>query len=364
MVGYFWYFGWLLLLAYLQPLRRWVRLERVHGVPEKVPRLRPGIAFVAILPIILMAGYRDFGFGDTWAYYKTFMDGPTTWEELLAYVAQLQKDKGFYTTMALVRLMTSDARVFFVLLATVQGLSLMYLFRRYSGNYLLCLFLFVASTDMHSWMYNGIRQFTAVAIILLGTPFYLKKQYGKGILVILFASLFHQSALLMIPFLFIVQGNAWNKKTVAFIVGAIVIVSFVEEFTGLLDSSLKDTQYGNVVSDYTSWNDDGTNPIRVLVYSVPAIMAFFGRSVIQKEGNKLIHFCANMSVVSAGLYLISMFTSGIFMGRLPIYFSLYGYILLPWEIEHFFVKKSQGFVKKMMIVLYLGFYCYQMFYTW
>lgn len=47
-----------------------------------------------------------------------------------------------------------------------------------------------------------------------------------------------------------------------------------------------------------------------------------------------------MSIVSAGIYLVSMFTSGIYIGRLPIYCSLYSYVLLPWEIKHLFNEKK------------------------
>ena len=104
-------------------------------------------------------------------------------------------------------------------------------------------------------------------------------------------------------------------------------------FTETLDVMLADTQYKNVVSDWTSWQDDGTNPLRVLVYSVPTILSLFCRKKIIKEGGRVIQVACNMSIMSSALYLISMVTSGIFMGRLPIYCSLYANgILLPWDV--------------------------------
>ena len=65
-----------------------------------------------------------------------------------------------------------------------------------------------------------------------------------------------------------------------------------------------------------------------------------------------------MSIVSVGFYIVSMFTSGIFIGRLPIYFSLYSYILLPWEIDHMFTKRSARLIYVVMVVGHLGFYLY------
>lgn len=140
----------------------------------------------------------------------------------------------------------------------------------------------------------------------------------------------------------------------------IVAVAGIGQFTNVLDSMLAETQYKNVVSDWQSWNDDGTNVLRVLVYAVPSILALIGLRFIRNEDDKVINLCTNMSIVSVGFYIVSMFTSGIFIGRLPIYFSLYSYILLPWEIDHMFTKRSARLVYTVMVIGYLGFYLYSM----
>lgn len=85
---------------------------------------------------------------------------------------------------------------------------------------------------------------------------------------------------------------------------------------------LEEIQYQNVVSDWQSWHDDGTNLLRVLVYNVPAVLSLVGLKYIHLGKSSVINVCTNMSIATAGFYMISMFTSGIFIGRLPIYFSL------------------------------------------
>lgn len=225
-------------------------------------------------------------------------------------------------------------------------------------------FLFLASTDYISWMFNGIRQFTAVTITFIGIKFILDKKYVKAIVLILIASLMHQSALLMIPFIFIVQGKAWNKKTLLFILAVIAVVASVGQFTNVLDSMLAETQYKNVVSDWQSWKDNGTSALRVLVYSIPTILSLIGIKYIRNADDPVINLSVNMSIVSVGFYIVSMFTSGIFIGRLPIYFSLYSYILLPWEIDNMFTKRSARLIYVMTICAYLAFYYYQMHFAW
>ena len=203
-----------------------------------------------------------------------------------------------------------------------------------------------------------------MSITLLAFDCALKKKYAKAVLIILFASLFHKSALVVLPFIFICQGKSWNKKTLFFIATILIIVTGIEKFTGLLDSVLTETQYQNVVSDWKSFNDDGTNILRVLVYSVPCILAFIGKRKIEKADNSIINYCVNMSLISAGFYIISIFTSGIFIGRIPIYFSLYNYILLPWEIKNLFERRSAVLIQILMVMAYIVFYYYSMYYAW
>ena len=193
----------------------------------------------------------------------------------------------------------------------------------------------------------------------------LRKKYIPLILVILIASTVHQSALLMLPIVFIAQGKAWNKKTIMALIAMLLAIAFVDQFTDILDTMLADTQYGNVVSDWQSWNDDGTNPLRVLVYSVPTILSLIGIRYIRNADDPVINLCCNMSVITTALYCLSIFTSGVFLGRLPIYTSLYSVgILLPWEVNNLFTEKSAKLVKVVMILAYIAFYYYQMHFTW
>lgn len=284
---------------------------------------------------------------------------PVSLGSMASYMATVKKDKGFYFVSAVIKCIVGNhVNIYFIVLAAIQAGVLIYVYRKYSSRYLVSFFLFIASTDYISWLFNGIRQFLAVTITFIGIKFILDKKYAKAIILILIASLMHQSALLVIPFIFIAQGKAWNKKTLLFMVAVIVIVAGIGQFTNVLDSMLAETQYKNVVSDWQSWNDDGTNALRVLVYAVPSVLSLIGLRFIRNEDDKVINLCTNMSIVSVGFYIVSMFTSGIFIGRLPIYFSLYSYILLPWEIDHMFTKRSARLIYVVMVVGYLGFCLY------
>ena len=345
-------------LAVMAP--EWVyRTELVNG--EKVRRVTPLFAVVAVLPLVIWAGYRG-NIGDTGSYIMAFDDMPSAFSGISSYIESQEKDQGFYFVSAVIKCFIGNQHsIYFIIVAAIQCILLFKIYRKYSSAFVVSFFLFIASTDYISWIFNGMRQFAAVAITVACFPWILQKKYVKAIIVMLIASLFHQSALLVLPFVFIVQGKAWNKKTLFFIIAVVIAVVFADRFTDILDNMLAETQYQNVVSDWEQFQDDGTNILRVLVYSVPAILSLMGIKYIREVDDPVINICVNMSIASAGLYVVSMFTSGIFIGRLPIYFSLYNYILLPWIIRNIFTKRSAVFINSAMVLGYMGFYMYSIY---
>ena len=348
---------WLLTVGMVLAISLPKKQEIVMGRIEERWQIAPAVLLV--VPYILAATLRSDNFGDTYAYRSVFREAPSKIAALPLYLEGIKKDKGFSVLIVIIKALIGNSPIlFFMFIATVQMLCMAFIYRKYSENYWMSIFVFVAGTDYMSWCHNGIRQFLAIAIIMAGFPLLLKRKYIPLIAIILLGATFHASALLMIPIIFIVQGKAWNKKTLLFMVAVIAIVAGIGQFTNVLDSMLAETQYKNVVSDWQSWNDNGTNALRVLVYAVPSVLSLIGLRFIRNEDDKVINLCTNMSIVSVGFYIVSMFTSGIFIGRLPIYFSLYSYILLPWEIDHMFTKRSARLIYVVMVVGYLGFYLY------
>lgn len=280
--------GWVAVMAMLSVLTSVKRVETVCG--KKEYRWRPVWAVVTFLPLIIWCGYRE-NIGDTWAYKKSFSEMPVSLGGMASYMATVKKDKGFYFVSAVIKCIVGNhVNIYFIVLAAIQAGVLIYVYRKYSSRYLVSFFLFIASTDYISWMFNGIRQFLAVTITFIGIKFILDKKYAKAIILILIASLMHQSALLVIPFIFIAQGKAWNKKTLLFMVAVIAIVAGIGQFTNVLDSMLAETQYKNVVSDWQSWNDNGTNALRVLVYAVPSVLSLIGLRFIRNEIVSIVFF--------------------------------------------------------------------------
>ena len=363
MSEFIWILIWIGFVAIVARSVNVTKSEVVLGVQEE--RWYWIIAFLAFLPVLIMAGNRSYGIGDTFAYKQSFLAMPDTLDGMADYMAKNTKDAGFYFFSSLIKIYISDdPRVWLWIIAIIQSLLLVSFFRKYSSSYIISYFLFVVSGEYISWMFNGMRQFLAVTIVLLAVPFIAKKKYIRAILIVLLASTIHQTALLMIPIMFVVQGEAWNKKTVIYVLLIMAAVLFINQFTDFLEESLAGTQYSNVVAEYKELKDNGTSFLRVLVFSVPTIMSLIFRDKINARGNKFVMLSVNMSVASTGIYIVSMLTSGIFIGRLPIYCSLFNYLLLPWMLREMFDISIRTIVYTVMVMFYLVFYWFQMGVTW
>ncbi len=362
LTNYWWLLIWLPIGTIFCNLVIPKKTEIQYG--QKVNKWRFSSALILFLPYIIWAGFRSLtDFGDTAAYKDMFNAVPGNLSEMLSYAAEQTKDRGYSVLMTLFKVFVSNSYVvFFVTVAIIQGICIIYVFRKYSTDYAFSIFIFVASGDYVGWMHSGIRQFLVVAIIMACIPLILKKRYVPVIALILILSTIHMSALMLIPFIFIAQGKAWGGRTV-FVIGCTMLaVLFVDNFTGILTTIMENTQYSGATAEFAS--DDGVNIFRVLVFSVPTIISFVLRRRIRAVADPAMNYFVNCALISSCLYIIGYFTSGLLFGRLPIYFSVTNPILLAMEFDLFFEKRSASMIKFATVICYCAYFYYQMHITY
>ncbi len=321
------------------------------------------MAVVTFSVIIFFAGMRS-KVGDTGVYIKMFNDYPLFQNAHNIIFDDSAREPGFRLFSILVKTFVSDNyTVWLSIIAVISGICVMIPIYKYSCNFGVSAFLFIASCQF-TWMFNGMRQFLVAAIIFSCTGLILKNKTFLYILIVCVLSTIHQSALLLIPMYFIAKGEPWNKRTVLFIGCIVLAMLFTSKFTNLLTDVVEQTDYSSSVNEFKA-TDDGTNPIRILVESIPIILAFIYRNKIKDKLTPIIKLSINMSLIASGLYIISKVArSGILLGRLPIYFSMYNLILLPWLLRNIFNKKEKDLVYYIMIVCYIAFFYYQMCIAW
>lgn len=362
LTNYWWLLIW---IAVAGGILTWVFPQKQIKVLGKVEYRWNWLAALILASPYAIWSMNRSNFGDTEVYRTTFLNAPAVISQIPMYLAEHTKDKGFSVLMILIKSVVGNSdKLFFLIIAVFQIFCVVYFFRKFSTSFLLCMFMFVASTDYLSWMFNGMRQFIAVCITLLCFGLALKKKYIFAVCLILIAATIHGSALLMLPILFVVQGKAWNKRTILMMAGVGVAILFMNQFTTILDTMLAETQYSDLMTNEIWTNDNGTNIFRMLFYSIPAILSLIGKRFVDEENSAVINMCVNCSICTALMYLLSVFSSGIYIGRLPIYTTLQGYVAVPWLIDHMFIKESARLVKMVLICGFLAFFYYQMHLTW
>jgi len=359
--NYWWLLIWMFIAGGFSIVFAPQQQEIVLG--QKCYRWNRISAVLLALPFAVWAGWRPDKFGDTGMYRARFQNIAAGVSNIIPYVRGQAKDRGYaFLEAAFKSLISQSDKLFLFSIALLQLLCLVYIYRKFSRNYWLSMFMFVASTDYLSWMHNGMRQFIAVTIIFAALPLLIKKRYLLVTIAVLIAVQVHLSALICLPFIFIVNGRAWNMRTVAFIIFVLLGVLFIDRVTGFITDAMMDTAYEGDIQIFIE--DDGTNIFRVLFYSVPAIMSLFFRRYIHAADDPVVNVCTNLSIVAAGFYLFSYYTSGILIGRLPIYFSLANYILIPWLITEVFSPSSALLMDAVFVGVYTSFYYYQVGVTW
>lgn len=320
-------------------------------------------ALVIIAVLTYVATMRATRFGDTGAYIRGYLDIDPTWDSVVKTFQNDGKDKGFTVAATLLKMLIGDSyRIYLGVIAGFCLLCVFFVYRKHSSNLFMTTFLFLASGEYVQWTHNGMRQFIAVSMIFAATNLLLKKRYVPYVAIILLATTFHASAFIMLPVIFVVQGRAWNLKSIAMLLAVLAVTSSSNLLNELLLGIMENSQYSNDVDALMSTG--GTNPFRVAVFAIPPLMALLFRNQINRLNIPIINLSVNMSIVSFGVFIISMFTSGIYIGRMPIYFSLYNYLLLPWVIERFFEKRSSKLIYLIAICCYMVFYYYQMHVIW
>ena len=338
------------------------------------------LAVALMAPVTFFAAMRG-PIMDTGMYIADFRLMPSRMDVFDEWMLTRSDSRLFYGLSAIWKCMVSlEPTWWLTLIAVIHGVLLMVAFRRYSPNMPMSVYIFIGSTTF-SWMFNGIRQFLVIAILFALTDCIIKNRWYIYIPVVLMLSGIepiltafgretpwwldgvHQSALIMIPVFFFVQGKAWNWKMLLMTL-VFCVLAFTGSLAPLLESTAEGTEYESDVAYFAEDGDDGANPVRALVAAVPVVMALIKKKEIDEMGEDvppIVPISINMSVFTVALYVASTLTkSGILVGRLPMYTELYGYILIPWLILNVY-KKDQQILTYGVYGAYLAWFVYQTF---
>lgn len=333
----------LILIVYSLSLCVKKPLYKKNSFGFSITRSQLCIFFMCIF-LICVAGFR-YGVGTDFFTYKGlfeyYMNRPVH--------ETIMTQEGFFWSIAsFIGMFTTNVVIVYFVYAIIIIVCCVYFIRRYSIDFSLSIFLYIATLDYFS-AFNGIRQWTAASIIYASFPLLVDRKFVKYFIIILIAYHFHNSAIFMIPISIFACTKPNTRLNNLMLFGIVGICLF---FPGLINAVLSSA----VTENYQHYlqlssSDDGVNVLRVLVLAIPVIISRFYYKYLYKDQNekKLLDYLINMSTV--GFLIMLLATRNTVLARIGMYTSLYNTLLIPYFLR-LFSRDSKRIGKIIIIALF------------
>jgi hypothetical protein len=202
----------------------------------------------------------------------------------------------------------------------------------------------------------ALKKCIAIVILLLALPYAIEKKYVRFYALVFVAILFHTHAFLfaIVPLL---MGKPWGKIT-WIMLGAVLFAMATYNVT--LGAFMGYAQsIGALVDEGELFDGHSINVLRVLVYWVPVLFAFFFRGRLFADSTRTEDLFVNMSILSAFILTIGLVQAANLFARMAGYFEIATAIALPWMINKVFTKRSVHLVTISGSALYFVYFWYE-----
>ena len=191
-----------------------------------------------------------------------------------------------------------------------------------SDSFFAAFFLFM-TLGIYFRTFNTVRYYFVLAVTLYSFRYVLRKEYGKFILLIALAALFHKSVLVVIP-LYLLAGFKWKKGLAALMIlaglGATMFQKQIMELALFLYPSYRDTIYLEMGTGL------GENVMTIARCGAVLLLALICyRNGAEDSEEKGFYF--RLNILALGLYCFASFLP--LVGRLGYYLITSHLLFIP-----------------------------------
>ena len=300
--------------------------------------------------MVLVAGLRDRTVGtDTGSYVNAFMS-TNNFSDIYKVTAH-GEELGLAVLGYLVHQISDEYPIFLTAIALIVIGCYQYLIVNYSSRWVVSNFVFI-TMGFYTFFFNGARQGIACAICALAIGPLIKRKFAPYLIIVLLATLFHKTAIVMLPIYFIVHFVSTNKTNLlCILIGVGVTIKFndIVEVSTLLDERYKDY---SVVGAGGGYYTMALNVTLLLFFSI-----FRKHVQLQAERDrydiflKMFEFGTIISVISAAL---AVNPSGFL--RFTLYFSVSIILLWPIVFNNISNRTSKYLITYSFFILHIVIY--------
>ena len=271
--------------------------------------------------LLIIVCLRDFSVGADIPGYLSAFEKMRDYglKEMLAN-AFSKKDPVYYISGWLFSKLFYSFRLWITFIAALYFFAVGKLIISESEIPLISIIAFICLGDF-AFSLSALRQVIALSFVILSYPFLKSKKYLIFILLVIIASLFHQTA---IVFLIAIPFSKMKPGIIHFAiitVSVVTVLFFKTQFLNLLSALIDVSRYQN----YLSNNASVLSISGFVIKSVVFIYALtYSRQLCAKKPTDLIFF--NLYFLGVVLQLFSVIIAEMF--RVSMYFSVFGLILL------------------------------------
>ena len=249
-----------------------------------------------------------------------------------------EMEVGWLVFTKFISIFTGNLQIYLAIVAVISFIPIVYIISKYSKNVILSCFIF-ACLGFYVHYFSGIRQMTALSILLLAFDQLYQKKYLWFVIITIIASTIHRSALFFIVI--------WPLSFIHLSFFAVIIVIMI--FVGLMPF------YQDIVlwilnvffnSDYVSYlEDEGQATTLFIVYTLFLLLSF-----IKKDNNRQMGLLRMTVLIGVAGQSLGVLGSGA-ITRIGYYFNVFLMLLLPEIVDSFKEQKTKVIINSIAIVL-------------
>lgn len=186
-------------------------------------------------------------------------------------------------------------------------------------------FVFCINPSLFLVNLSALRQCIAMCLFVIATENIIDKNLVRYVVIILFATLFHKSAVLLLPIYFVINTKSFNRKHVAAIIVIVGVLFFRFDIPKLVNRVI--AWFGN--SNYTYYASSNiTNSLRATILS-SLYMIYVLLNINKISGEKAVYIKLYLigTILGVMAFRMSMLT------RIQMYFDIFSVVAIPAIIE-------------------------------
>lgn len=275
-------------------------------------------AIISSLPFIFISAFRyDVGTDYMYRYVPEF--------KILKYDGDVGRlEIGFKLIMHSIAKIFENPQSLFIITTLIIIPIIMYIIFKKSKKPILSIFIFFSGCYFFHSL-NAVRQYIAIALVLLAYKYILEESNKKFIIMLIIAFLIHYSSIVCIIALFL--KKKLFMKPIVIITMITLILIFSSQFGNILNIFISQTYYNVYINSEYDFGD--LNNSAFILNAIIYFLMYIVYKYKLKEDKKII-FYLNMQGIS--LLFITMGSIMSTFMRISFYFSILQIISVPYII--------------------------------